>query len=51
MEKSKEAQNVEADIQRIQDELGKGLTIEAISEKLGMDMEYAKFLFYFFIIG
>lgn len=51
MGKSQDVQNIEADIQRIRDELGKGLTIEAISEKLELDMEYAKFIFYFLIIG
>jgi hypothetical protein len=39
------------DIERVRDELGKGMTIEEIAEKLGMEKDYAEFILEFGIIG
>lgn len=43
--------DMEQDIERIRKELGKGMTIDEIAKKLDMDLEYARCLFYFGIIG
>lgn len=44
-------EQMQADMDRIRGALGKGDSIEEISAALGLEPEYARFLFYFGIIG
>mgnify|MGYP003184323483 FL=1 len=37
--------NMEYDIEQIRNELGKGMNIEKIAEKLNLDQAYVEFLF------
>ena len=42
--------NMEYDIEQIRNELGKGMNIEKIAEKLNLDQAYVEFLFWFGIL-
>lgn len=50
-DKQKELEEkLEHDMERIRAELGKGIGIEEIADKLHMDRAYARFLFWFGIV-
>ena len=42
--------NMEYDIEQIRNELGKGMNIEKIAEKLNLDQAYVEFLFWFGVL-
>lgn len=49
-EQNELSEEMKWDLERIRKELGKGIKIEEIADKLNMDREYVEFLFWFGIV-
>lgn len=46
----KMSDELEYDMEQIRKEFGRGMNLEEIADKLGMDLEYVEFLFWFGIV-